>query len=378
MIGRDSSNAPKQKLILSQNKYMNVYKYLLLMALANSLHAAVQLVWQDNANNETGFRVERSNDNVTWLVLGQLPVNSQAYQDTTTEVSTRYYYRVAAFSAAGSSGFATSEVTTPSDSEILIISEVTNTTTPAGTSTGNIPFTVTGDGTITVTGTSSNQSLVPDQNVVLSGTGTDRTVNVTPVIQPNQATITIRAQDSQGTATEAFTITIGQSSSQTFSKLTPITIPDVGAATPYPSVIPVAGMVGTIKDIVVRLNGIRQTYLGDVDVLLVGPDGKKAMIFSDVGSDSKPTNLNVALTDGAANSIGNGPIQAGTYKPTDLSPNEERDILPSPAPQRPYTSSLSQFYGTNPNGDWMLYVQDDGAGDLGSIAQGWSITITSN
>jgi hypothetical protein len=36
---------------------------------------------------------------------------------------------------------------------------------------------------------------------------------------------------------------------------------------------------------------------------------------------------------------------------------------------------LSVFNGTTPNWTWSLYVVDDGAGDQGSFASGWSISI---
>jgi Ca2+-binding RTX toxin-like protein len=36
---------------------------------------------------------------------------------------------------------------------------------------------------------------------------------------------------------------------------------------------------------------------------------------------------------------------------------------------------LSAFNGTNPNGAWQLFVQDDVGWDSGSIAGGWSLTI---
>jgi hypothetical protein len=47
----------------------------------------------------------------------------------------------------------------------------------------------------------------------------------------------------------------------------------------------------------------------------------------------------------------------------------------APAPGGPYASSLSVFDGTNPNGDWQLFVQDDGSADSGVVAGGWSLDI---
>jgi hypothetical protein len=33
--------------------------------------------------------------------------------------------------------------------------------------------------------------------------------------------------------------------------------------------------------------------------------------------------------------------------------------------------------GVSPNGQWALYVVDDGTGDSGSIAGGWSLSLVS-
>ena len=55
-----------------------------------------------------------------------------------------------------------------------------------------------------------------------------------------------------------------------------ITIPSVGAAAPYPSVINVGGMGGTISNVTVTLNSLGHGWGDDVDVLLVGPGGQKS------------------------------------------------------------------------------------------------------
>ncbi len=65
-------------------------------------------------------------------------------------------------------------------------------------------------GTLTVTATSSNTSLVPNANIVISGTGADRTVSVTPVAgQSGSATIQLTVTDQGGlTETSSFNFTV--------------------------------------------------------------------------------------------------------------------------------------------------------------------------
>jgi hypothetical protein len=67
--------------------------------------SAINLAWSDNSNNETGFDIERSTDNVNWAALASVGSNIQSYGDTGLAASTSYYYRVRAKNSAGSSSY---------------------------------------------------------------------------------------------------------------------------------------------------------------------------------------------------------------------------------------------------------------------------------
>src|SRR5437667_6255659 len=82
----------------------------------------------------------------------------------------------------------------------------------------------------------------------------------------------------------------------TFTNSAAITIPSVGAGTPYPSVINVSGMVGTVRNVTLTLNNLNHSWASDVDVLLVGPAGQKVLVLSDVGSAFAPSNVTVTLS----------------------------------------------------------------------------------
>ena len=66
-------------------------------------------------------------------------------------------------------------------------------------------------------------------------------------------------------------------------------------------------------------------------------------------------------------------ITSGTWRPTDYGSG---DVLPLPAPGRPYGTNLAVFNGLDPNGVWRLFVADDTDGDSGSIANGWVLQLT--
>lgn len=78
--------------------------------------------------------------------------------------------------------------------------------------TGPIPFTI-GDerlGTVTISGSSSHTTLVPNANIVFGGSGENRTVTVTPALnRSGSATITVTATDAQGGSTsDSFVLTV--------------------------------------------------------------------------------------------------------------------------------------------------------------------------
>jgi hypothetical protein len=62
---------------------------------------------------------------------------------------------------------------------------------------------------LTVTASSSNTTLIPNSNIVVSGTGTSRTMTVTPVAnQTGTATITVTGGDGTSTASDTFVVTV--------------------------------------------------------------------------------------------------------------------------------------------------------------------------
>ncbi|WP_221067145.1 hypothetical protein [Methylomagnum ishizawai] len=210
------------------------------------------------------------------------------------------------------------------------------------------------------------------------------------------------------------------------------------AASPYGSLIKVpanafpAGF--KIKDVNVTLKGVSHTNLDDVDVLLIAPDGRYAMVMSNANASSATPNsvqnLTFIFDDSAVLPLPNSNRNDGTltssptselagivydewvnvwtdptprrYKPTDYDATnplsvDDMDYFPAPAPagmvtprtvvdtssaalavQKLVTSGpqLSAFNGGVPTGDWQLYVVDDFFWYDGSILGGWSIEIT--
>lgn len=154
-----------------------------------------------------------------------------------------------------------------------------------------------------------------------------------------------------------------------------ILIPDAGPGQPYPSEIEVSGLPSRLGDVNVTLTGLSHTSPQDLDAVLMGPGGQSTVLMSDVGLGFAVSDAHLTLDDEATESLPDAaPITSGTFRPTDSdSIGWDSDEMPPPAPTPP-VASLTIFVGTNPNGTWRLFVNDDSA-DHGGTIEGWSLDI---
>jgi subtilisin-like proprotein convertase family protein len=143
---------------------------------------------------------------------------------------------------------------------------------------------------------------------------------------------------------------------------------------PFPSAITVSGLPTAVSDVDVTLTGLTHSYPDDLDLVLVAPDGTSSTIMSDAGGgqDNGLADATIHLDDQASNPLPDeSPIISGdTYRPQDY--DDDADDVDPPDTDG---TDLGLFDGTDPNGDWHLYVLDDGIGDVGTLA-GWSLIIT--
>ena len=66
------------------------------------------LSWNDNSNNEDGFRIERSSDGSSFAEIATVGANVATYKDKTIAEDQNYTYRVRAFNEFGNSGYSNS------------------------------------------------------------------------------------------------------------------------------------------------------------------------------------------------------------------------------------------------------------------------------
>jgi hypothetical protein len=101
-----------------------------LVATANS-DTEIALAWNDNSTNETGFKIERSPDNLNWTQVGTTAANATNYTDTSLSAETQYYYRVSAVNGVGTSDPINADTTTTNTG---------TTTNPGNGDGGTIPI----------------------------------------------------------------------------------------------------------------------------------------------------------------------------------------------------------------------------------------------
>ena len=100
--------------------------------------------WIDNSDNEGGFKIERSTDNVNFVQIDVASAATTIYVDTTVSQQSTYYYRVRATNIIGDSAYTntamatTPGLTTPTDLYHFDEGSGTTTADSAGTKTGTL------------------------------------------------------------------------------------------------------------------------------------------------------------------------------------------------------------------------------------------------
>lgn len=158
---------------------------------------------------------------------------------------------------------------------------------------------------------------------------------------------------------------------QTFINPSAIDIPDQGAAQ---SVISVSGLQGLVSSVSVTLNDVTHTFANDLVFGLVSERAAIGLIFwSEAGGSYAVDHQTLTFTDAAtaflpATVLDNAAITAGSYLPSNWGGYGFNGIANA--------ILFSDFNGINPNGEWRLLAYDQTAGDVGSVAGGWSLNFT--
>lgn len=272
-----------------------------------ALAAAVTLAWTDNADNEIGFKIERSSATGAFAPLATIAANSTSYLDTSAASGAIYNYRVYAYNVVGDSAYSnTVAVTVPlAANQAPTISNLADRTITPGTGTGAIAFTVgdaeTSAASLLVSGTSSNAAIVANAGIVVAGSGANRTVTVTPLATvTGSATITITVSDGDLSASDTFVLTVSGTlpgnSAPTISALGNQTI--LAGTTTGALSFSIGDAETAAGGLTVTAQSSNPTLVPAGGILLSGTGGSRAITVTPAAGTSGAATITVRVSDG--------------------------------------------------------------------------------
>ncbi|MBD2461517.1 tandem-95 repeat protein [Oscillatoria sp. FACHB-1407] len=182
------------------------------------------------------------------------------------------------------------------------VSAIADQTTNEGTATTAIPFTVgdveTPSGSLIITATSSDGAIVPNGNIVIGGSGANRTVTVTPL--PNQSgnvTISVNVSDGNTTTTETFNLAVGAVDDP--PTISAIADQSINEDTPTAALPFTIGDVDTpVGSLTVTAASSNTTLVPNANVVLTGTGSNRAVTVTPVANQSGTTTINLTVSDG--------------------------------------------------------------------------------
>jgi len=153
-------------------------------------------------------------------------------------------------------------------------------------------------------------------------------------------------------------------------------IPDSGVASTYPAIFNIPATLGPITKVTVKITTYNHTYVGDIGMVLVAPNGQYALIQGRNGANNDAINCNVILDDTSTTSWDG--YTSGTFR-TETNAggnftftNTGGSIVPPSFQFNQGTTynGLNTFIGmsgTISQGQWGLFIEDFQGNDIGSI-----------
>ena len=198
----------------------------------------------------------------------------------------------------------------PQPNNAPTISDIANQKVEQDTSTGAINFTIGDDQTavnaLTLSGASSNSSLVNNSGIVFSGSGANRSVTVTPVAgQFGIATITLTVSDGEKTGSTSFDLTV--------EEVTPVnTAPTISSIADQKinqdtQLGPVSFTIGdqetNANQLVVSANSSNQVLVSNSSISLAGTGSQRTIAIDPEAGQFGITTIELTVSDGEMTTI---------------------------------------------------------------------------
>lgn len=158
----------------------------------------------------------------------------------------------------------------------------------------------TAAGSLTVTATSSNTTLVPNGNIVVGGSGGLRTLVITPAAnQTGTATITVTATDpNSGTTTSTFQLTVNaQNDAPSIAAVSDISTTEDTAATSFTINV---GDAETPNGVTVTATSSNPNVVATDGVSITGTGATRTVVVTPVADASGTSTITLNVSDGTA------------------------------------------------------------------------------
>jgi hypothetical protein len=250
--------------------------------------------------------VSGSSSNTTLVPNGNVIFGGSGANRTVTVTPLANQSGTATITVTVSDGSATASdtflLTVNAVNDAPTISDIANRTIDEDASSGAVAFTIgdieTPAGSLTVSGSSSNTTLVPNGNIIFGGSGANRTVTVTPAAnQFGSATITVTVNDGTTTTSDMFLLTVNAvNDPPTISEIVDQMIDEEGSAGPIAFMI---GDVETVADILTVSGSSTNTALvPNGNIVFGGSGAARSVTVTPLANQSGSATITVTVNDG--------------------------------------------------------------------------------
>lgn len=189
-----------------------------------------------------------------------------------------------------------------------VIDAIANQTVAMDDAIVDLPITIgdieTDAAALTLTGSSSNTTLIPNSNIVFGGSGANRTVTITPAPgQVGTATITVTVTDADGgTATRTFQVTVTGSNSP--PTITPISDQTTDEDTPLTGIAFTVGDAETPEgDLVVTATSSNTDLIPNSAITISGEDAERTITITPAANQSGTATITILVDDGNGGTV---------------------------------------------------------------------------
>ncbi len=258
----------------------------------------------DTPVNHLSVSVTSSNTNLTSETL---PVGSGSGAVRTFSIYPRAnQHGTSTLTVYVEDGVATTEVpitlTVRSVNDLPTVTGLTAQTIPEDGAITALPFTLADVETpvedLIVTATSSNAALVPTANIVLGGTGANRTMSVTPLPNKNgSAVITVRVNDGTATRNTTFNLTVtAVDDAPTISSIPNQTTDEDTATAAIPFTI--GDLETALSALVVTVRSSNSTLTPSGAFTLGGTEANRTLVITPAANRNGTATITVSVSNG--------------------------------------------------------------------------------